>query len=141
MSGSITLRVITPERVVLDTTVDSLTFPALGGSMGVLRGHAPLVAALGIGELAFRDAAGQESGLFVAGGFAEVRNDTVRVVTEASESPSSIDLDRAEAAAIRARARLDEARTVPGEDIDLVRAQFALQRALVRQRLATKYRP
>ena len=140
MSGPITLRVITPERVVLDTTVASVTFPALDGSMGVLKGHAPLVAALGVGELSFRDAAGQESGLFVAGGFAEVRQDTVRVVTEASEPPTAIDLARATAAAERARKRLAEYQSIRGEDVDLIRAQYALQRALTRQRLATKYR-
>ena len=140
MSGPITLRVITPERVVLDTTVASVTFPALDGSMGVLKGHAPRVAALGVGELSFRDAAGPESGLFVAGGFAEVRQDTVRVVTEASEPPTAIDLARATAAAERARKRLAEYQSIRGEDVDLIRAQYALQRALTRQRLATKYR-
>jgi F-type H+-transporting ATPase subunit epsilon len=70
-----------------------------------------------------------------------VRDDTVRVVTEASEPPSAIDVARAEASAIRARKRLEEFQHVRGEDVDLIRAQFALQRALVRQRLATKYRP
>ncbi|MEZ6016992.1 MAG: ATP synthase F1 subunit epsilon [Planctomycetota bacterium] len=140
MSGPITLRVITPERVVLDTTVESVTFPALDGSLGVLKGHAPLVAALGVGELGFRDGAGQESGLFIAGGFAEVRDDTVRVVTEASEPPTAIDLARAEASAVRARKRLEEFQSVQGESLDLVRAQFALQRALSRVRVASKYR-
>jgi len=140
MSGPITLRVITPERVVMDTTCVSVTFPALDGSMGVLKGHAPLVAALGVGELAFRDGAGQESGLFVAGGFAEVRDDVVRVVTEASEPPTAIDLERASEAAVRARKRLEEFQSIKGEDFDLLRAQYALQRALTRQRLAVKYR-
>jgi F-type H+-transporting ATPase subunit epsilon len=140
MSGPITLRVVTPERVVLDTTVTSVIFPGLDGSTGVLKGHAPLVAALGVGELAFRDEAGQVTGLFVAGGFAEVRNDTVRIVTEASEPPTEIDLERAEEAAKRARKRIEEFQGVPGDDFDLTRAEYALQRALTRQRLALKYR-
>jgi F-type H+-transporting ATPase subunit epsilon len=101
MSGPITLRVVTPERVVLDTTVNSVVFPGLDGSTGVLKGHAPLVSALGVGELSFRDESGQETGLFVAGGFAEVRDNTVRIVTEASEPPTDIDVHRAEEAAAR----------------------------------------
>lgn len=140
MSGPITLRVVTPERVVLDTTATSVVFPGLDGSTGVLKGHAPLVAALGIGELTFRDASGEVTGLFVAGGFAEVRNDTVRIVTEASEPPSEIDIERAGEAAKRARQRIGESIAVPGEDFDLLRAEFALQRALTRQRIALKYR-
>ena len=139
MSGAITLRVITPERVALDTTVESVTFPALDGSTGILKGHAPLVAALGMGELAYRDGAGQESGLFVAGGFAEVRDDTVRIVTEASEPPSEIDVERATKAAERARARLDQYESTPGEAIDILRANLSLQRAMIRLRLGSKY--
>jgi F-type H+-transporting ATPase subunit epsilon len=140
MSGPITLRVVTPERVVLDTTATSVIFPGLDGSTGVLKGHAPLVAALGVGELTFRDEAGQVTGLFVAGGFAEVHDNTVRIVTEASEPPSEIDLERAEEAARRARKRIDESQAVKGEDFDLTRAEYALQRALTRQRIALKYR-
>jgi len=140
MSGPITLRVVTPERVVLDTTATSVIFPGLDGSTGVLKGHAPLVSALGVGELVFRDEAGQVTGLFVAGGFAEVRNNTVRIVTEASEPPTEIDLERAEVAAKRARRRIDETQALPGEDFDLARAEYALQRALTRQRIALKYR-
>jgi F-type H+-transporting ATPase subunit epsilon len=140
MSGPITLRVVTPERVVLDTTVNSVVFPGLDGSTGVLKGHAPLVSALGVGELSFRDESGQETGLFVAGGFAEVRDNTVRIVTEASEPPTEIDLERATEAAKRARKRIDEFQAIKGEDFDLVRAEYALQRALTRQRIALKYR-
>ena len=49
--ASLTLRVITPERIVLDTTVRQLKFPAIDGSMGVLPRHAAMVAALDAAEL------------------------------------------------------------------------------------------
>jgi F-type H+-transporting ATPase subunit epsilon len=134
MSGQLTLRVITPDRIVLDTTVDSVRFPAVDGSMGVLPRHAAMVAALDVGPLRFQKE-GREAQVFVSGGFAEVRANTVRVVTEAGESPEEIDLARARAAERRARERLDQARG-PAPAIDVLRAELALRRALVRLRVA-----
>ena len=45
MAEELTLRVITPDRIVLDTTASSIRLPGIDGSMGVLRGHAAMVAA------------------------------------------------------------------------------------------------
>ena len=53
MAGNLTLRVITPERIVLDVETAGLRFPAIDGSTGVLPGHAALVSALGPGELRY----------------------------------------------------------------------------------------
>jgi len=135
MADSITLRIITPEKIVLDTQVSAVRIPAQDGSMGILRRHAPMVVALGVGELEYEQQGGGSTGVFVAGGFAEVRDDTVRVVTEASEPPTDIDVERAAGAAERARERL----AMRGGDVDVARAEFALRRALVRQNLARKW--
>jgi len=138
MAGSLTLRVITPERVVLDVPTDSIRFPGIDGSVGVLPGHAALVSALGPGELAYTEG-GQAQRLFIAGGFAEVRSNTVRIVTDASESPSDIDLDRAQAASERAKERLHEMVTIAGAaKVDAVRARAALRRALMRITMARR---
>jgi F-type H+-transporting ATPase subunit epsilon len=130
MSGKLTLRVITPDRIVLDTPADSVRVPAIDGSMGFLPHHAQLVSALDVGLLHWREGGKQEQ-LFVSGGFVEVSHDTVRVVSEAGERPSEIDVPRAQAAEKRARERLDQARD-PGSGIDLLRAELALHRALAR---------
>lgn len=135
MSDALTLRVITPDRVVLDTTASSIRLPALDGSMGILSRHAPMVAALSIGELVYRHE-GREEHLFVSGGFAEVRDNTVRVVSEAGERPADIDEERARAAEARARGRLDEGRG-SDEQVDLLRAELALRRAQTRLRVKT----
>ena len=135
MAESITLRIITPERIVLDTDAADVRFPALDGYMGILPGHAPMVAALAPGELLFRDAGGEQS-IFVSGGFAEVRDNTVRVVTEAGERPHEIDVERARAAGKRARELLATRKLHTGEPIDTARAEAALLRSL--QRLRTK---
>ncbi len=134
MAGSLTLRVITPDRIVADTQVDSLQVPATDGLMGILPRHAPMVAALDIGVLTY-ESGGKTGSLFVSGGFAEVRGSTVRVVSEASEQPETIDPERARAAEARARKRLDEARAgAAAGEFDVLRAEMALRRAVSRLR-------
>jgi F-type H+-transporting ATPase subunit epsilon len=137
MAGTLTLRVITPEKIALDRAVTSVRLPGLDGSIGVLPRHAPMVAALDTGLLRYRPAdgqAGRDECLFVAGGFAEMRGETLRVVSEAGEKPEEIDEERAQAAEKRARERLAVGRAAPGEPIDLLRAEAALRRSLFRMR-------
>lgn len=134
MSRKLTLRVITPDHIVLDTQADSVRVPAVDGSMGFLPRHANLVAALEVGLLSWREG-GKEQSLFLSGGFVEVRQDTVRVVSEAGEPPAKIDVERAQAAEKRARERLDQGRE-SAASIDLLRAELALRRAQFRLRAA-----
>jgi F-type H+-transporting ATPase subunit epsilon len=124
--------VITPDRIALDQSVASVRLPALDGSIGVLPRHAPMIAALDAGLLRYRTVpGGPESALFVSGGFAEVRGETLRVVSEAGEKPHEIDEERAREAEKRARERLSVKRG-EGDAIDLLRAEAALRRALMR---------
>lgn len=138
--AAITLRIITPDRVLLDTEASSVTFPTVDGSVGVLKDHAPMVAAVGVGELGYSNGSGSREALFVSGGFAEVRDNVLRVVTDVSEPISEIDVDRAVRAAERARERLRAHEHPEGDPVDLWRAQAAMQRALMRQKLVEKYR-
>jgi F-type H+-transporting ATPase subunit epsilon len=96
-----------------------------------------MVAALAEGKLSYRQGTNAEH-LFISGGFAEVRGNTVRVLTGAGETPSEIDIERARSAEERARARLKPRETglTAGEaQIDLARASAALRRALARLKL------
>jgi F-type H+-transporting ATPase subunit epsilon len=129
--ATLTLRVITPERIVIDREVDAVRLTALDGQLGVLPRHAPMVAALDLGLLRYRSGSHQGV-LFCAGGFAEVHGDTLRVVTQAGELASDIDEERAREAERRARERLDQRQVPGGEPIDMLRAETALQRALLR---------
>jgi F-type H+-transporting ATPase subunit epsilon len=130
--GTLTLRVITPERIALDQSVASVRLPGLDGSIGVLPRHAPMIAALDAGLVHFRaQPGGAEEILFVSGGFAEVHGDTLRVVSEAGEKAADIDENRAREAEKRARERI-AAGTADGEPLDMLRAEAALQRALMR---------
>ena len=133
MAGQLTLRVLTPEKIVTDTVVESVRLPGLDGSIGILPRHAPMVAALDAGLLRYRNG-GSEHFLYVSPGFAEVRDDTLRVVSEAATPADEIDAERARAAEKRARERIAQAQAggPQAKDIDVPRAEAALKRALMR---------
>jgi F-type H+-transporting ATPase subunit epsilon len=136
---TLTLRVITPDKIAVDTQVASVIVPGVDGKLGILPRHAPMIAALDTGLLEYHMAGEPMSAphhiLFVSGGFAEVHGETVRIVTEAGERPSDIDEARAREAEKRARERLAGARAASGADpIDLLRAEAALRRAMMRLR-------
>ena len=131
--AQLTLRVITPDAIVLDEPVRSVRIPGLDGSIGILPRHAPMVAAMDVGLLRYRNG-GAEHFLYVSPGFAEVREDTLRVVCESACAAQEIDAERARAAEQRARERIEQVQSgAPGaKDIDLPRAEAALKRALMR---------
>jgi len=132
-SAQLTLRVITPDAIVLDEPVRSVRIPGLDGSIGILPRHAAMVAAMDVGLLRYRDG-GEEHFMYVSPGFAEVRDDTLRVVCESATPAKDIDADRARAAEKRARERLArvEAGGPDAEQIDVPRAEEALKRAMMR---------
>jgi F-type H+-transporting ATPase subunit epsilon len=128
----LTLELATPSRMVVAETVDEVVVPGSEGYFGVLPGHAPLLATLGIGELTYR-VGREERHVAVAGGFAEVRNDKVIVLADTAELPQDIDRARAERARERAEQRLSGRSQ---DDIDYMRAAAALARALIRLQVA-----
>ncbi len=72
--------VISPEAVLFEGETDSVVAPAYDGEIGILTGHAPLMALLGNGELRLGTGSGRRFN--VNGGFMQVLNNNVRVVTE-----------------------------------------------------------
>lgn len=80
----LTLALITPEATVYEGEADMVVLPAWDGEMGILRGHAPMMALLGEGELRItRD--GNETTFHVSGGFMQVADDVVSVLSETAE--------------------------------------------------------
>ena len=72
--------VISPEAVLFEGETNSVVAPAYDGEVGILTGHAPLMALLGDGQLRLGEGSGPN--FTVSGGFMQVLNDSVRVVTE-----------------------------------------------------------
>jgi F-type H+-transporting ATPase subunit epsilon len=133
--AELTLRVITPTKISIDTTVESVQLPLLDGSAGVLPGHTHMIAALDAGLVHFRTPGGPEQIMHIDGGFAEVDGRTVRVVCQAGETADEIDEERALAAEKRARDRIAHGQLPGNEPVDILRAQASLRRALMRQRV------
>ncbi len=129
MAGDISLRVVTPVRLVLEERVDELTAPGPLGQLGILPDHAALVTTLDVGQLSYKQG-GSTSVVTLAGGYAEVLDNVVTVLADASEFPAEIDPARAERARARAERALDE--TDPTDEEARAAASAALQRARLR---------
>ena len=127
------LEVVTPEKVVVSKNVDIVVAPGSLGEFGVLPDHVPFLTGLVPGELRYTSGDKKES-LAVATGFAEVSDNRVSVLVNAAEKAQDIDVERARQAIERARERLAQDRE--SEDVDFLRAEAALKRALIRVKLA-----
>jgi F-type H+-transporting ATPase subunit epsilon len=133
--ATLKLEVITAERQVFSDEVNTVVAPGVDGELGILPHHAPLITMLKPGELLIRKD-GQETYLFVSGGFLEVRPDKIIILADACERCEEIDIERAEAAKQRAEERLKT--HIP--EVDMARAQAALLRSLVRLKVAERIR-
>ncbi|HEY8647796.1 MAG TPA: F0F1 ATP synthase subunit epsilon [Candidatus Limnocylindria bacterium] len=129
------LEIITPEGSVYEGDVDMVIAPGSEGYLGILPHHAPLLSALGHGELRVKQG-GTERSLAVFGGFIDVRPDRVTVLTDAAEQADAIDEQRAEAARERAKQALASGTAGPDE----ARARASLERAVVRLRISERRR-
>ena len=130
------LEIVTPERQVFSEEVDSVVCPGIEGELGVLPHHSPLLTTLGVGELRIRRG-GEEEFFAIAGGFLQVRPDKVVVMAETADMASDIDIGKAQEARREAEQALAEGFEEPA---DLARARAALQRALLRIRVAERRR-
>jgi F-type H+-transporting ATPase subunit epsilon len=117
--------VVTPERAVLDEAADFVALPMYDGELGVLRGRAPLIGRLGYGELRIRRD-GDIRRYYVDGGFAQVRNNVVTVLTP--RAVRAEDINEAEATralqAALAPATTPEAQAAHLRDQERARAQL-----------------
>jgi F-type H+-transporting ATPase subunit epsilon len=131
----IQLQIVSADRLLVNAEVDEVEIPGADGYFGVLPGHTPLLALLGMGLLWYRQ--GQDKHyLSVAFGFAEVGPDRVTVLAEIAERAEEIDVPRAESARKRAEDRLAR----PTVDIDFERARVALMKSLTRLQAASRAR-
>jgi F-type H+-transporting ATPase subunit epsilon len=134
MADTFTLEVLTPARQVVREAVSEAQIPVLGGYIGVLPGHTPLLAEMGIGELSYR--AGNRAVFCTAmGGFVEVLADRVIVLADCAELAEEIDVARAQAARDRAQKRLA---TPNDPNVDWKRVEESLARAQARLQVAAK---
>ncbi|MEZ5306764.1 MAG: ATP synthase F1 subunit epsilon [Pyrinomonadaceae bacterium] len=90
----IELEIVTPERKVVDETVDSVVVPTAKGEVGILPNHAPLISALRSGILAYNKG-GESHKLVVSGGFVEVSGKKVSILADVAEAGHEVDRESA----------------------------------------------
>jgi F-type H+-transporting ATPase subunit epsilon len=94
-SGLLAVRLVTPDRILLDATAEAVELPSMSGYLEALYGAAPLLAELGAGEVRLHGGSSGDQKFFVAWGFVEVLPERVTILAETALHPDEI--DRAEA--------------------------------------------
>ncbi|QDT58539.1 ATP synthase epsilon chain, sodium ion specific [Stieleria bergensis] len=87
--------VVTPEKTELDCEANAINLPMFDGSLGVLPGRAPMIGRLGFGTLLLETAAGPQK-YFVDGGFAQVEDNVVNLLTERALPVDMLDVGESE---------------------------------------------
>ena len=125
------LRIVTPDRLVLEEEVDAVYAKAVDGEIGILPKHIPMVTPLEVGILSYVKGHSKEP-VAIMGGVLSTDGYVVTVLSEASEEKASIDKLRAQQAKERAEQRLKER----DAQLDVERAERALARANARLKIA-----
>jgi F-type H+-transporting ATPase subunit epsilon len=129
--------IVTQDKSLFEGDVDIVIIPGSEGDMGILPGHAPLLATLGYGILRVRTK-GEEHAFTIAGGLVEARPDMVTVLADIGEDVEDIDVQRAEAAKARAEEYLKKG---PPPDMDkYLSMKAALRRSKIRLDAVRRFR-
>ena len=124
------VEVVSPERIIYSGEAEMVIARSAGGDIAFLTGHAPFVGALGIGQVRVRASGGSDEVAAVHGGFVQVKDDNVIILSDVAELAEDIDVERAREAKRRAE---EQVRSGGGEE-----AEAALRRAEVRLETAGK---
>jgi F-type H+-transporting ATPase subunit epsilon len=127
------LKIVTPERTVVEDEVDAFYGNTVDGSIGILPKHVPMVAPLKIGIMHYVKA-GRKEPLAIMGGMLYTDGQSVTVLSDAAELTQEIDTVRAQHAKDRAEALLHKHE----DNHDHALAQQALARAMIRLNLVNK---
>ena len=130
ISTPIHVIVVTPESAAVDTRADFVALPLFDGELGVQRGHSPMIGRLQSGELRIRSGEEVER-YYVDGGFVQVDNNTVTVLTAHVEPSEKVDLNTSQQqleTALKVPAIGDEQIAIRDRQIDQARAKLRIAR-------------
>ncbi len=127
------LEIISPTRVFFDEQVDMVELRSTEGEMGILAGHIPLTAILEPGVLRIKQS-GKTREAAMHDGFVKIQKHKVTILAESCEWPEEIDINRAKEAKTRAERRLKGGEKA----VDMLRAEIALKKALIRLDMAER---
>ncbi|MEM8947059.1 MAG: ATP synthase F1 subunit epsilon [Planctomycetota bacterium] len=122
--------VVTPEETVLDTTADFIALPLFDGEVGIALHHSPMIGRMGYGELRIKSG-GETNRFYVDGGFVQVADNVVSVLTNRSLAAASVDTTAAEEqlkSALSKTSTGDEQLAIRDRTISQARAQLRVAR-------------
>lgn len=125
---ALNVELVSPERILWSGDADMVVARTSEGDIAFLTGHAPFLGTLGIGAVTIEETGGRQTKIAVHGGFIEVSQNKVTILSDVAELPEEIDVPRAQQAKERAEAALRQHHDVESE--------AALRRAALRLQLA-----
>ena len=131
MAEKLRLKIITPDRLVFDGEVSELVAPGQMGEFGVLPGHVPFLSVLFPGRLRFKTEESGENTLIIHGGLADVKDDTVSILTDQSEDPEEVDVVAAKKDAETFQRELDELQDTEASEREELDKKLRIARARV----------
>ncbi len=134
----IKLKVVTPEKKVIEQEIYQATLPVVGGEVTLLPHHVPYIGALSAGEIMLRsEPNGPETSLATSGGFVEFHDDILSILADTAERAEDIDVTRAEEARARAEALKKERVTM--DDEEYARTAAMIEKELARVKVARRH--
>jgi len=134
MADTFEIEIATPERLLAREKAVRSQIPAQDGFIGVLPDHAALLSELGIGALTYTTPEDHRFSIAICGGFLEINNNVVRVLTDVAEKGHEIDVSRAE----RDLRHAQEGMVNPALGVDIASALIAARHAQARIDAARK---
>ena len=131
------LKIIKPEKIVLDEAVDSVSLPTTEGEITILPDHIALISTLASGDIVAR-VNGEDVPMAVSGGFIEVSNNQVKILADFAEHVSDLSDDTV----AKARARAEELKHMKDDAsvVDFEHYEAELERSLTRVKIADKWK-
>lgn len=128
------LQIVTPDRLFFEGEVESVVVRTIEGDIAILKDHINYVGILDIGNARIK-VDGKQKIAVIAGGFVQVDEKKMTILTEAAEWPEEIDLDRAQ----KAKEKAQSAMNGKSGEMDMVSAEAKLKRAITRINSVEKY--
>jgi len=131
------VKLVTPERLLLETEVAEVTLPIADGEVTILPEHVPYIGALQVGEALLKTADNKTEMMALSGGFVEFDNDTLTILADTAERAEDIDIARAEEAKKRAEDLHNQAIDMSEEEY--ARLAAAIEKEFTRIKVARKH--
>ena len=128
---TLTVRVVSPDKIVWDATAEEVILPSTTGQLGILSGHAPMLTAIDTAVMRVRPSKTQDwVAIALMGGFAEVENNEVTILVNSAERGDKIDQEAARTAYTQAQAKVNQSANATRQE--QMQATQAFKRARAR---------